>query len=96
VTRISLPIASLRSDSMFGILSAFITGMRRVLGPYSQILHNAVTAAGVTKKSRRFMNLLSVLIIFFVLSDKASSGIFPEHEISERTDFREFMSTGLC
>jgi hypothetical protein len=82
---------------MFGISSALITGMGRVLEPFSQILHNAVTAAGVTKKSRHFINLLSIMIISFrLMLNKATFRIFPEHEISERTDVRESTRTGLC
>jgi hypothetical protein len=66
--------------------------MGRVLEPFWQISHNAATAAGVTKKSRRFINFLSLLTTSVCLtSDKASFWMFPEYEISEHTGFRESM-----
>jgi hypothetical protein len=72
--------------------SASIAGMERVLEPFWQISHNAATAAGVTKKSRRFINFLSLFTTSVCLtSDKASFWMFPEYGVSEYADFRESM-----
>jgi hypothetical protein len=66
--------------------------MGKVLEPFWQISHNAATAAGVTKKSRRFINLLSLLTISIrPIPDKVSFERFPEHEICERAEFHEYM-----
>jgi hypothetical protein len=66
--------------------------MGKVLEPFWHISHNAATAAGVTKKSRRFINFLSLLTISIrLVLYEVSFEMFPEYEISKRTDFRESM-----
>jgi hypothetical protein len=79
---------SLRTELFYvGRASASITRMGRVLEPFWQISHNAATAAGVTKKSRRFINFSSFLTTSVCLASYKAS----EYEISEHTDFRESM-----